>query len=61
MAGSYSSNLVQTRKVMDRFYLCGDETHEVSKDESLTAARVAVCAGHEANMAVRLILGETEG
>lgn len=61
MAGSYSSNLVQTRKVMDRFYLCGDETHEVSEEESLTAARVAVCAGHEANMAVRLILGETEG
>ena len=61
MAGSYSANLVQTRKVMERFYLCGDETHEVSKEESLTAARVAVCAGHEANMAVRLILGETEG
>src|SRR5699024_6127806 len=60
MAGTYSSNLIRTRKVTSRFYLCGDEENSVSEDESLTAARVSVCAGHEANMAVRLILGETE-
>lgn len=60
MAGTYSSNLIRTRKVNRRFYLCGDEENSVSDDESLTAARVSVCAGHEANMAVRLMLGETE-
>ena len=60
MAGAYSSNLIKTRKVMQRLYLCGDETYGVSDEESLTAARVSICAGHEANMAVRLLLGETD-
>lgn len=60
MAGAYSSNLIETRKVMQRLYLCGDETYGVSDEESLTAARVSICAGHEANMAVRLLLGETD-
>ena len=60
MAGTYSSNLIRTRKVTSRFYLCGDEENSVSEDESLTAARVSVCAGHVANMAVRLILAQTE-
>lgn len=60
MAGIYSSNLIRTRKVMNRLYLCGDETYSVSDKESLTAARVSVCAGHEANMAVRVLLGETD-
>ena len=45
---------------MQRLYLCGDETYGVSDEESLTAARVSICAGHEANMAVRLLLGETD-
>lgn len=60
MAGTYSSNLIQTKKMMKRLYICGDEKHGISKEESLTSARVSICAGHEANMAVRLILGETE-
>ncbi len=60
MAGTYSSNLIQTKKMMGRLYVCGDGTHEISKEESLTSARVSICAGHEANMAVRLLLGETE-
>lgn len=58
MAGTYSSNLIQTRRTMKRLYVCGDEIHGISKEESLTAARVSICAGHEANMAIRLILGE---
>lgn len=60
MAGTYSSNLIRTKKMMKRLYVCGDGTHEVSGKESLTSARVSICAGHEANMAVRLLLGETE-
>lgn len=59
MAGTYSSNLIQTKKRMKRLYVCGDGTHGISQKESLTAARVSICAGHEANMAVRLLLGET--
>lgn len=60
MAGSYSSNLIKTAKKMKRLYVCGDGTHGISTEESLTAARVSICAGHEANMAIRLILGEEE-
>lgn len=60
MAGFYSSNLIRTDRRMDRLYVCGDGTHGISETESLTAARVSICAGHEANMAIRLILGENE-
>lgn len=60
MAGAYSSNLIKTVKKMERLYVCGDGEHGISDTESLTAARVSICAGHEANMAIRLILGEKE-
>lgn len=60
MAGAYSSNQIKTAKKMKRLYVCGDGTHGISTEESLTAARVSICAGHEANMAIRLILGEEE-
>lgn len=60
MAGAYSSNLIKTEKKMERLYVCGDGEHGISDMESLTAARVSICAGHEANMAIRLILGEKE-
>lgn len=60
MAGAYSSNLIETKKRMEKLYVCGDGIHAISSEESLTAARVSVCAGHEANMAIRLILGEKE-
>lgn len=59
MAGTYSSNLIQTEKKMSRLYICGDGEHGISETESLTAARVSICAGHEANMAIRLLLGKT--
>lgn len=60
MAGHESSNLIHTRKVTSHFYLCGDETSEVSYGHGLMAPRVAICAAHEANMVTRLILGETD-
>ena len=60
MAGYESSNSIHTRKVMKNFYLCGDETSEVSYGHGLMAPRVAICAAHQANMITRLILGETE-
>ena len=60
MAGWESSNLIKTRKVNSRFYLCGDEANGIESGNRLTAGRVAICAGHEANMVVRLILGLEE-
>ena len=58
MAGFDESNLIHTRKVMRNFYLCGDEVSEPEYGRGLMAPRGAVCAGHQANLIVRMILGE---
>ena len=60
MAGFSSANSIQTVRRMKNFYLCGDGTAEVADGVSLAAPRVAVCAAHQATMAMRLILGETQ-
>ena len=60
MAGFSTGNSIRTRKISSRFYLSGDETNGVESGLLLTAARVSICAGHEANMAIRLILGYDE-
>lgn len=60
MAGFGSSNGIVTRKITDRLYLCGDGHSAASPDCGLMASRVAVCAAHQANMVLRLILGQWE-
>lgn len=60
MAGTLSANSIQTRRVFGRLYLCGDGVTDVADAEGLLAPRVAVCANHEAHMALRLILGKTD-
>lgn len=60
MAGYESANTIRTRKIFRRLYLCGDEKTDAYEGIGLMAPRVSVCAGHQANMAIRLILGYTE-
>ena len=60
MAGMGSANTIRTRKALERLYLCGDGCTDVAAEGSLASPRVGVCAGHQANMILRLILGETE-
>lgn len=60
MAGYDSSNLIRTRRAMKRLWICGDETNGIETGRVLMAGRVSICAGHMANMAVRLLLGQTE-
>ena len=57
MAGFGSSNTIVTERRMSRLYVCGDGESDSSDGPGLTAARVMVCAGHVANMTVRLLLG----
>ncbi len=57
MVGFGRSNSISTNKRMSRLYVCGDEESDASEGPGLTAARVMVCAGHVANMAIRLVLG----
>lgn len=55
MAGMGSANNIKTRKVMNRFYLCGDEISEVAESESLVSSRVMLCAAHQAHMVLRIL------
>lgn len=60
MAGFESSNEIKTKKIMRNFYLCGDMKTDAYEGIGLMAGRVNICAGHEANMVIRLILGIEE-
>lgn len=60
MAGMLSANSIVTRHVFDRLYISGDGITDIKDANGLMAPRVAVCANHQANMVLRLILGETE-
>lgn len=60
MAGFGGSNRIRTRKITEHFYLCGDETSDAEEGISLTAPRAALCAAHQANMVVSLILGRAD-
>lgn len=58
MAGFGNSNAIQTKKVMKNFYLCGDGITGFEKGNGLMAPRVAICAAHEANKIIELILSD---
>lgn len=60
MAGYDSANDIKTVRKMSRLYVCGDMENEAKEGRGLMAPRVQVCAGHQANMVLRLILGITE-
>lgn len=56
MAGYSDTNLIRTRRIMDRFYVCGDETNGLESGQQLMAPRVTACSAHQANMVIQLIL-----
>ena len=58
MAGLESANNIRTRKVMSKFYLCGDEKSDVDADMGLISSRVMLCAAHQAHMVLRIIAEE---
>ena len=57
MAGNGPANEIITKKVGNDIYLCGDGRSDVRSEGSLMPSRVAVCAAHQANAAIRMILG----
>ena len=57
MAGFDSGNLIATRKVTKRFYVCGDGKSDVNDGIGLIAPRVMLCAAHQALTAIRQVLG----
>ena len=60
MAGMDTPNTIKTRKVMKRFYLCGDEVSDVANTIGLVAPRVMLCAAHQAHTVLRILAGEYE-
>ncbi|MDO5015151.1 MAG: sulfur carrier protein ThiS adenylyltransferase ThiF [Clostridia bacterium] len=58
MAGIGKNNVIKTKKINDRLYVCGDLESDVEKNGVLVAPRVALCAAHQANLAFNLIIGE---
>ena len=60
MAGLGSANEIHTRKITNRFYLCGDEVSDVEDSIGLVATRVMLCAAHQAHTVLRILAGEYE-
>ena len=58
IAGYGSANAIRTRRAFGHVYVIGDGISDSSEGTGLMAPRVAVAAGHQANLVLRLILGE---
>ncbi len=58
MAGLGSANEIITRKIKENFYLIGDSYSDYEEYSGIMSTRVMLCAAHQANVVLRLILGE---
>lgn len=56
MAGYGNSNDIKTRKIRDNFYICGDEVTGAEQGIGLMSPRVTLCAAHQANLVLDLII-----
>jgi sulfur carrier protein ThiS adenylyltransferase len=54
ISGWDSPNGIKTKRVFKRLYICGDGTSDTG---DMHAPRVTVCAGHQANLILRLVYG----
>jgi len=57
LAGHGPSNQIRTRKILRNLYLVGDEETAAQPGMGLMAPRVGIAASHQANAALRLLLG----
>lgn len=60
IAGTGPANDITTRKVLGNVYLVGDLTSEARPGLGLLAPRVTIAAGHQANVIIRLLLGDVK-
>lgn len=60
MAGFGQSNAIRTRQISSRFYLCGDLVSDSGAGLGLMAPRVMLCAAHQANLILELILSPAD-
>lgn len=60
MAGLGSGNLIKTRKISKRFYICGDGISDVNECNGLFSSRVMLCAAHQSNTVLRILSEQFE-
>ena len=60
MAGLGSANAIRTRRIAQRFYLCGDGVSDVADGMGLVSSRVMLCAAHQAHMVLRILANQLE-
>ena len=60
MAGLGSANQIQTRRITERFDLCGDGVSDADTGMGLVSSRVMLCAAHQAHMVLRILAGELQ-
>lgn len=58
MAGLGPSNAILTKKIRDDLYIIGDNYSDYEEFSGIVSSRVMICASHQANIVLRLILGE---
>lgn len=58
IAGFKDANAIQTRKITEHFYLCGDLVSDVADGVGLVASRVMICAAHQAHKVLQILLKE---
>ncbi|WP_180946888.1 sulfur carrier protein ThiS adenylyltransferase ThiF [Peptostreptococcus faecalis] len=58
MAGIENANNILTHKKFKNLYVCGDEESDFKKVEGMMAPKVCICAGHQANVVLKLIKDE---
>ena len=58
MSGIGSPNMIKTRRISEKFYLCGDGVSDVGYSDGLFSARVMLCAAHQAQTVLRILAGE---
>lgn len=56
MAGFGDSNRIRTRRILPRYYLCGDGETDAAEGIGLMAPRVMLCAAHQANQILEMII-----
>ena len=56
MAGLEDANNIKTEKIMKNLYVCGDGYTDYEEYNGIMAPRVMICAAHQANIVLRLIL-----
>ncbi|MBW3084274.1 hypothetical protein KEM60_00461 [Austwickia sp. TVS 96-490-7B] len=57
MAGSDLTDTITTRRVGHRWWICGDGVSDIADGTPMLAPRVMACAGAQAMVALRLVLG----